>query len=131
MWEGMGDDMEVDPKMAATGGGIVAGAFGWLIARVYKALGHRINEAHATANSAVTLATQVEQRRRDDVKDVHHKLDGHIQRDIEAHGELMSVMREQTNKLSEIHTALVRDLGERPTRAEVQGMIELRQGRRT
>lgn len=126
--------MEIDGKTAATvgasAGGVLAAIMGWLMNRVYRGVHHRINDVAQTAASAAAEARAVEERRQRDTIAVHGKLDSHIQRDIEMHGEMMSVMRAQTETLGRIHASLEHALGERPTRDEVHQISKLYQGRK-
>lgn len=121
--------MDVDPKVAAAGGGVLATAFGWLLNRLYRNIGHRISDASQAAAAATAAVALVEERRRNDTIALHGKLDGHIERDIEMHGQVLEAMREQTSKLGDIHSSIEKALGDRPTRDEVNHLIELHQGR--
>lgn len=121
--------MEVDSTSVAAGGGALATLLGVLTRLLYRAIGHRISTAEQTAASAARAAEKVEERRREDSISLHQRLGEHIDRDVEMHGLLRATMQEQTSKLGDIHASLERALGERPTRDEVNRLIELHQSR--
>lgn len=105
---------------------VVLTLLGWLGTRLWSGLGHRIASAQTAAAAAAHTATKADQNRREDVNAIHAKLDGHIERDELMHNAVMSGLREMTGKLGDIHTALTRELGERPSRAEVREMMRER-----
>lgn len=109
---------------------VVLGLLGWLGQRVYRGLGHAINNAKQDAANASTLAEKADNQRREDVTAIHSKIDKHIEEDGGVHRQLLQEATEQTRIMGQIHASLERALGDRPTRAEVRDMIELHQGRR-
>lgn len=111
---------EAVAKAVVENQGIVAAAFasvvggiGWLWTKVYNSLGHRINNARQAATSANALAVKV-----------GDNLVAHMQRDEEMHAKVLEAMTKQTEKLGDIHAALQRDLGDRPTRDEMRELFQ-------
>lgn len=121
--EALGRAVAENPGLIAVAGGAVLTLFGWLGKRLYGNLGHRITAASQAAVAATSAVALVEDRRRQDTTALHAKLDGHIERDIDMHGLVLGAMREQTDKLGDIHASLERALGERPTREEVYRIV--------
>jgi hypothetical protein len=105
-----------------------ATALGWLVNKYTSSLGHQIRDVGQAAASAAAMAEKVDERRREDVTALHHALGEHRDRDEAIHREVMQSTNEQTRTLGQIHAYLERALGDRPTREEVRGMVELRQG---
>jgi low affinity Fe/Cu permease len=128
--EAVGRAVADNPGLIGGGIAFIAAIFGWLLRMLYRAIGHRITAASQAASSAAATALAVEERRRNDIKDVHEKLDGHIARDIDMHEQVLGAMHAQTSKLGDIHAAIEKALGERPTRDEVNRLIELHQSQR-
>lgn len=123
--EAVGRAVAENPGMLAVAGGGVLTLLGWLGRRLFGNIGHRITAASQAAASAAAAAAAADSRRRDDTIEIHRKLDGHIERDIDMHGQVLEQMREQTSALGRIHVSLEHALGERPTRDEVIRLIDL------
>ena len=102
---------------------VVLALLGWLGTRVWSGLGHRIANAQQAAVNAAAAAVKADDLRRADVNALHSKIDGHIERDETMHGEVLKGLRELTGQLGQINTAIARDIGDRPTRAEVRELI--------
>lgn len=121
--EALGRAVVENPGLIAVAGGAVLTLFGWLGKRLYGNIGHRISAASQAATAATVAVALVEDRRRADTIALHAKLDGHIERDIDMHGQVLEAMREQTSKLGDIHSSIQQALGERPTRDEVYRIV--------
>lgn len=96
--------------------------------RIHRALSSRITAAANAAAAASTACAKLADLQREDMRDVYEKLGDHIRRDEEMHGEILTALNRQTETLGGIHAALLRELGERPTRTEVHRLIALHNG---
>jgi hypothetical protein len=108
-------------------GSVAAGilvVIGWLSRQVYSGLSKRISMAHEHARAAAEAAAQAEDHRREDISGVYADLNGHIQRDVDMHHEVLGALKEQTSTLHGIHTSLLTELADRPTRDEVEKRVE-------
>ncbi len=121
--------MEINSAFAVPLGVAGLTGIGWLIAKVYNSIGHRIANVDQTASAAARLAAQCDDRRRDDVTVLFKALGDHRDRDEAVHRDVMTSMNEQTRTLGMIHAGLEKALGDRPTRDEVTRIVELSQGR--
>ena len=109
--------------VGSVAGGILL-VLGWLSRQVYSGLSKRINMAHEHARAAAETAALAEDHRREDIRGVYEDLNGHIQRDVDMHHQVLGAIKEQTSTLHGIHTSLLIDLGNRPTRDEVEKRVE-------
>lgn len=107
--------------MWALGG--IAAAFTGLLALLKGYHGREIREMKSAQ-------ADTERKRREGEINIYRELGDHLKRDTDMHTETLAVLREQTKTLGELNTFMARELGMRPTREEVDKMIELSQGAR-
>lgn len=120
--------MDIDGKTAAAGGGILATIIGWCANKVYGNLSHRITSASHAAASASAAVEKSEERRRQDVIAIHKRIEEHAEEDRRTFAAVNAAINENTSMLGHIHADLQKALGDRPTRDEVNRLIELHQG---
>lgn len=106
--------------MTAVSGAVLA-AMGWLSNKVYRSVGHRINNAHATASSAVDLCTKLQETKADKSA---------LDRILSNQATLFDQQREDSQRTVDAITTLTnsfntfavhveQEFGKRPTRDEI------------
>lgn len=110
-------------------GGIIVGAFAWLLNRYHRSIGHRINNNSAAIGAlSGVVALKADSKVVDRMLENQATIFTQQRQDREL---FVGRLTQISDDIHKSHAHLIEEVGDRPTRDEVNRLIELHQARRS